>query len=62
MTFSSSKLEDDPFRENMRRNEQYFVNLDNILFVRKHNKMKRISVIKYFEYVVIVCVYILEMN
>ena len=52
------RKEDDPYREDMTTDEQYFVYVDEILFVGKHIKMKRIGVMNYLEYVVFVCVYI----
>ena len=50
------RKEDDPDREDMTTDEHYFVYVDEILFVGKQFKMKRISVMNYLEYVVILCV------
>ena len=49
------RKEDNPYREDMTTGKQYFVYVDEILFVGKQINMTR-SVMNYLEYVVMVCV------
>ena len=50
---AGGRKEDDPHREDTTTGEQYFVYVDEILFVGKQIKMTR-SVMNYLEYVVTV--------